>query len=154
MLRTALNDALKDAMRARDQRRVSTLRMVLAKLKDSDIAARPGGNADGIGEDEIKRMLQGTIKQRRDSIALYEQGGRPELARQEQEEIAVIEGFLPQQLGDDQVRQAVRAIITETGAQGPRDMGKVMTELRSRYSGQMDFGKASGLVKEMLSKPG
>ena len=154
MLRNQLNDALKDAMRARDQRRVSTLRMVLAKLKDSDIAARGSGNTEGIGEDEIKRMLQGMIKQRRDSIALYEQGGRPELAQQEQEEIAVIEGFLPQQLGDDQVRQAVQAIIGETGAQGPKDMGKVMTELRSRYSGQMDFGKASGLVKEMLTKAG
>ena len=154
MLRNQLNDALKDAMRARDQRRVSTLRMALAKLKDSDIAARGAGNAEGIGEDEIKRMLQGMIKQRRDSIALYEQGGRQELAQQEQEEIAIIEGFLPQQLGDDQMRQAVQAIIAETGAQGPKDMGKVMTELRSRYSGQMDFGKASGLVKELLAKPG
>lgn len=154
MLRNQLSDALKDAMRARDQRKVSTVRMVLAKLKDSDIAARGGGNAEGIGEDEIRRMLQSMIKQRRDSIALYEQGGRPELAQQEQEEIAVIESFLPQQMGDDDVREALVAVIAETGAQGPKDMGKVMTELRARYSGQMDFGKASGLVKELLAKAG
>ena len=154
MLRNQLNDALKDAMRARDQRKVSTLRMALAKLKDSDIAARGGGNADGIGEDEIKRMLQGMIKQRRDSIALYEQGGRPELAQQEQDEIAVIESFLPQQLDEEQAHQAIETVIGDTGAQGPKDMGKVMTELRSRYSGQMDFGRASAIVKERLAKAG
>ncbi|HEV7371034.1 GatB/YqeY domain-containing protein [Arenibaculum sp.] len=150
MLRTRLNEALKEAMRAKNQRAVSTLRLILAALKDRDIAARGRGVTDGITEDEILAMLQTMIKQRREAIALYEQGGRLELAEQEREEIAVIEGFLPRQLDDDQVRDAVDGVIRELGASGLKDMGRTMAELRARYAGQMDFAKASGVVRAAL----
>lgn len=150
MLRTQLSDALKEAMKSRNERGVSTVRMILSTLKDRDIAARSKGNYDGVAEDEIRSMMQGMIKQRRESIALYEQGGRPELVKQEQEEIAVIEGFLPKQLGDAEIEQAVRGLIAETGAQSVKDMGKVMGVLKQRYSGQMDMTKASAAVKKLL----
>jgi uncharacterized protein YqeY len=151
MLRTELSDALKEAMKAKKERGVSTLRMVLAGLKDRDIAARSKGNNDGISDDEIRTMMQGMIKQRRESIALYEQGGRQELAKQEAEEIAVIEGFLPKQMSDADVEAAARAVIAETGAQGIKDMGKAMAAMKQRYAGQMDFAKAGAVVKKLLS---
>lgn len=151
MLRTQLSDALKESMKTKNERGVSTLRLILAALKDRDIAARSKGNYDGISEDEIRSMLQGMIKQRRESIALYEQGGRCELAQQETEEIAIIESFLPKQLGDAEVAQAVKAVIAETGAQGIKDMGKVMAVMKQRYAGQMDFAKASAAVKQLLT---
>ncbi|WP_207481342.1 GatB/YqeY domain-containing protein [Arenibaculum pallidiluteum] len=150
MLRTRLNEALKEAMRAKNQRAISTVRLILAALKDRDIAARTRGVTDGIGEDEILQMLQTMIKQRREAIALYEQGGRLELAEQEREEIVVIEGFMPRQLSEAEARAAIAAAIQETGAAGIKDMGKVMAELRARYAGQMDFGKASGWAREAL----
>jgi uncharacterized protein YqeY len=150
MLRTELSDALKEAMKAKKERGVSTLRMVLAGLKDRDIAARSKGNNDGISDDEIRTMMQGMIKQRRESIALYEQGGRQELARQEAEEIAVIEGFLPKQMSDADVEAAARAVIAETGAQGIKDMGRAMAAMKQRYAGQMDFAKAGAVVKKLL----
>jgi uncharacterized protein YqeY len=150
MLRTRLTEALREAMRAKNQRAVSTLRLILAALKDRDIAARGHGVTDGVPDAEILSMLQTMIKQRREAIALYEQGGRLELAEQEQEEIAVIEQFLPRQLDDDEVRDAVVAVIRETGASGLKDMGRVMAELRARYSGRMDFAKASGVVRAAL----
>lgn len=150
MLRTQLSDALKESMKAKKERGVSTLRMVLAGLKDRDIAARSKGNHDGISDDEIRSMLQGMIKQRRESIALYEQGGRQELAQQEAEEIAVIEGFLPKQMGDAEVEAAAQALIAEIGAQGIKDMGRAMAAIKQRYAGQMDFAKASGVVKRLL----
>jgi uncharacterized protein YqeY len=150
MLRTRLSDALKEAMKSRNERGVSTVRMILSALKDRDIAARSKGNYDGIPEDEIRSMLQGMIKQRRESITLYEQGGRAELVKQEQEEIAVIEGFLPKQLGDAEIEQAVNAVIAETGAQSIKDLGKVMAAVKQRYSGQMDMTKASAAVKKLL----
>lgn len=150
MLRTRLTEALKEAMRARNQRAVSTLRLILAALKDRDIAARAHGVTDGIPDTEILAMLQTMIKQRREAITLYEQGGRLELAEQEREEIAVIEQFLPRQLDDDEVKDAVGAVIREVGASGLKDMGRVMAELRARYSGQMDFAKASGVVRAAL----
>jgi uncharacterized protein len=150
MFRTRLNEALKEAMRAKNQRALSTVRLILAALKDRDIAARGRGVTDGIQEDEILSMLQTMIKQRRDAIALYEQGGRLELAEQEREEIAIIEGFLPKQLNEGEVREAVNAVIADIGASGIKDMGRTMAELRSRYAGRMDFGKASALVKEAL----
>jgi uncharacterized protein YqeY len=150
MLRTQLSDALKEAMKARNERGVSTVRMVLSTLKDRDIAARSKGNYDGIAEDEIRSMLQGMIKQRRESIVLYEQGGRAELVKQEQEEIAVIEGFLPKQLGDAEIEQAAKALIAETGAASVKDMGKVMGAMKQRYAGQMDMTKASAAVKKLL----
>lgn len=150
MLRTQINDALKDAMRAKEARTVGALRLILAKLKDQDIAARPRGVTDGIPDEEILQMLQSMIKQRRESIALYEQGGRQELADQERDEIAVIERFLPRQMDEADTKAAITAAIAATGAAGVKDMGKVMAELRARHAGQMDFGKASALVKGML----
>ena len=151
MLRTRLNEALKQAMLAKNQRAVSTVRLILAALKDRDIAARSRGVTDGIDDAEIMSMLQTMIKQRRESIGLYEQGGRLELAEQEREEIAVIEGFLPKQMSEDEVRAAVQAIVSETGASSIKDMGKVMAELKARYAGQMDFAKAGPVVKQQLS---
>ncbi len=150
MLRGQISDALKDAMRAKEARTVGALRLILAKLKDQDIAARPRGVTDGIPDEEILQMLQSMIKQRRESIALYEQGGRQELADQERDEIAVIERFLPRQMDEADTKVAIAAAIAATGAAGVQDMGKVMAELRARHAGQMDFGKASALVKGML----
>ncbi|CAO3418663.1 GatB/YqeY domain-containing protein [Azospirillum doebereinerae] len=151
MLRTRLNEALKESMRAKDARAVSTIRMVLAGLKDRDIAARTRGVTDGIDEPEILSMMQGLIKQRNESATMYDQGGRPELAQQEREEIAVIEGFLPKQMSEDEVKAALDAIVAELGASSIKDMGRVMAELKARHAGQMDFAKAGGLVKQTLS---
>jgi hypothetical protein len=150
MLREAFSDRLKQAMKAREARTVSTVRLILAALKDRDIAARGEGNPAGIGEAEIARMLQGMVKQRRESIAFYEQGNRPELARQESEEIAIIESFLPTQMSDDKIAAAGLSAIAETGAAGIRDMGKVMALLRERHAGAMDFGRAAPVVKRLL----
>jgi uncharacterized protein len=150
MLRARLSEALKVAMKAHEARAVSTLRMVLSTLKNRDIAARDKGNTSGIDDAEIASMLQGMIKQRRESIALYEQGNRPELARQEAEEIAVIEGFLPKQLSDSELDEAVKAAIAASGAAGPKDMGRVMASLREKHAGQMDFAKASAAAKKLL----
>lgn len=151
MLRTRLNEALKDSMRAKDARAVSTLRMVLAGLKDRDIAARPRGVTDGVDEGEIMSMLQTLIKQRNESATMYDQGGRPELAQQEREEIAVIERFLPKQMSEEEVQAAIAAIVAELGASSIKDMGKVMAELKTRHAGEMDFAKAGPLVKQRLS---
>lgn len=151
MLRDRFNEVMKDALRAKDQRTLSTVRMIIAKLKDKDIEARGKGVTTGIEEGEILGMLQGMVKQRQESITLYEQGGRQELADQERAEIAVIESFLPKQMSESEALDAIRAIIAQTGAASVKDMGKVMAELRARYAGQMDFGKASGLIKQQLS---
>lgn len=151
MLRTRLSEALKDALKSKDTRSTATLRLISAALKDRDIAARSKGNYDGINEDEILQMLQSMIKQRRESITLYEQGGRLELAQQEQEEIVVIERFLPKQMDQGEMTAAIDALVTELGATGVKDMGRVMTALREKYAGQMDFAKASGMVKARLS---
>ena len=150
MLRQAFAERLKEAMRARDTRTVSTVRLILAALKDRDIAARGAGNPAGLADPEILRLLQGMIKQRRESIALYEQGNRPELARQEGEEIAVIESFLPQQMSDAEIEAAAGAAIAESGAAGPKDMGRVMGLLRERHAGVLDMGKAGAAVKRLL----
>ncbi len=151
MLRQRLSDALKDALKSKDQVGVSTIRLILAALKDRDIAARSKGNMDGIGEDEILGLLQGMIKQRQESIGLYEKGGRLELAEQEKNEIVVIERFLPKQMSEAEMAAAVREAIAEAGAQSIKDMGKVMAALKSRHAGQMDFSKASALVKQTLA---
>ncbi|HWK43870.1 MAG TPA: GatB/YqeY domain-containing protein [Stellaceae bacterium] len=151
MLRQTLSEALKTAMKARDQRATSTLRMILAALKDKDIAARGTGNAEGIGEPDILGMLQGMVKQRRDSITLYQQGNRPDLVEQEAAEIVIIEGFLPQQLSGEAMGAAIRHTIGEIGAAGIKDMGRTMAALKERYSGQMDFQKASAEVKQLLT---
>lgn len=151
MLRQRLNDAYKDAMKSRDARGVSTMRMVLAQLNDRDIAARPGGNATGIGEPEIIDMLAKMVKQRQESIVLYKQGNRPELVQQEEEEIAVIERFMPKQLSEAEAAQAIDAAVKETGAASLKEMGKVMALLKERFSGRLDLGKAGALVKQRLS---
>lgn len=150
MLRQQLNDKLKSAMLAKDARVVSTIRLILAALKDRDIAARSRNVMDGIGDDEILSMLQSMIKQRRESISLYEQGGRLELAQQEQDEITIIETFLPAQMSEAEATEAVRTVIAEIGATGIKDMGKVMAALKERFAGRMDFTKASALTKKEL----
>jgi uncharacterized protein len=150
MLRQQLNDALKAAMLGKDARTVSTVRLILAALKDRDIAARPKGLADGIGDDEIRQLLQSMIKQRRESITLYEQGNRPELAKQEADEITVIERFLPKQMDEAAITEAVKAAIASCGATGIKDMGKVMAALKGSHAGTMDFSKAGAVVKKEL----
>ena len=149
MLRDEINNALKDAMKARDERRVSTLRLVNSALKNADIEAR-GQNKGPLGDDELLALLAKMIKQRQESITLYEQGGRNELAQQERDEITIISAYLPQQLSDDEMRAAIAQAISETGAASMKDMGKVIGALKGRYTGRMDFGKASPLVKQML----
>jgi uncharacterized protein YqeY len=151
MLRARLNDELKAAMKTKDQRAVSTVRLILAALKDRDIAARTKGNTEGIGEDEIFELLQKMVRQRRESIELYEQGKRLDLAQQEREEIAIIERFLPRQMSDADMAEAVSAVIAELGVDSIKDMGRVMAALKQRHSSQMDFSKASALVKQRLS---
>ncbi len=151
MFRTELSDALKDAMRAKEVCAVSTLRLILAALKDRDIAARGKGKSEGIGDDDILDLLQKMVRQRRDSIELFEQGDRQDLADKEAEEIEVIQRFLPKQLDPDQVRGAVQEVIEELEAATIKDMGRVMAALKERYAGRMEFSKASALVKERLA---
>ena len=150
MLRQAFRDRLKDAMKARDPRAVSTVRLILAGLKERDVAARGEGNPDGLSEAEIQRMLQTMIKQRRELIALYRQGNRPDLAQQESEEIAVIESFLPRQLDESEIEAAAKAAIEETGAATVKHLGKVMAVLRERHAGVIDLGLAGAIVRRLL----
>ncbi len=150
-LRTRFTEEMKKAMIAKEQRRLSTIRLILSALKDRDIAARPSGVTDGIPEDQILSMLSGMVKQRRESIEQYEKGNRPDLVQQEAEEIAVIESFMPKQMSEDEVKAVVEKIIAETGATSVKDLGKVMAELKSKYAGQMDFSKASALAKGKLA---
>jgi len=151
MFRTELSDALKDAMRAKEACAVSTLRLILAALKDRDIAARGKGNSEGISDENILDLLQKMVRQRRDSIELFEKGDRQDLADKEAEEIEVIQHFLPKQMDPDQVRGVVQEVIEELGAATIKDMGRVMAALKERYAGRMEFGKASALVKERLA---
>ena len=150
MLRDTINDALKEAMKARSERKVSTLRLVNAALKNADIEAR-GQGKPALSDDDVLGVLQKMIKQRQESAELYDKGGRAELAAAEREEIAIIAAYLPQQLTEDEARAAIAGIIQETGAASVKDMGKVMAALKERYAGKMDFGKASGLVKGLLA---
>jgi uncharacterized protein YqeY len=150
MLREAFTERLKAAMRARDTRTLSAVRLILTGLKERDVAARGSGNQQGIADAEILRLLQGMIKQRRESIALYQQGKRPELARREEEEIAVIESFLPRQMSEEETAAAARAAIAETGAAGPKDMGRVMAVLRERHAGVIDLARAGAIVRQLL----
>jgi uncharacterized protein YqeY len=150
-LRNRFNEELKQAMIGKNQRAVATIRLILAALKERDIAARPSGITDGIGDDQILSMLQGMIKQRRESIEMYQKGNRPDLVVQEQEEIVVIETFLPKQLGEAEVRAIVEKAIADTGASSVKDLGKLMGELKAKYAGQMDFSKASAYAKEKLA---
>ncbi|MBM3541390.1 MAG: GatB/YqeY domain-containing protein [Alphaproteobacteria bacterium] len=151
MLRNRFSERLKDALRSKDQRTISTVRLILAALKDRDIAARGRGKTDGIGEDEILQMLQTMVKQRRDAIEMYKMGQRDDLVRQEEEEIVIIESFLPKQLGEAEMDAAVAAVVAELGATGIKDMGRVMGALKERFAGQMDFAKASAVAKRRLA---
>ena len=150
MLRDNINNALKDAMKARDERRVSTLRLMNAAIKNADIENR-GSAKQPLNEAELMSLFQKMIKQRQESVELYEKGGRAELAKQEREEIEIIGGYLPKQMSDVEAGAAISAIIQEINAQTMKDMGRVMAALRERFAGSMDFGKASAKIKEMLS---
>ncbi len=149
MLRENFTSELKLAMKAGDRRRVDTIRMITAALKDRDIEARTTGK--DIGEEEILALLQKLVKSRQESMEIYEKNARPELAAQEREEIAVIATFLPQPMSDEEVAAAIKAAIAETGAASIKDMGKVIAVLKAQHAGKMDFGKASGLVKAALA---
>jgi len=150
MIRAQLDEALKTALRARDECALTTVRLVLAALKARDIAERSKGNQAGIADDQILTLLQSMIKQRRESIELYKRGRRDDLAKQEAEEITVIERFLPPQMDDEEMRQAVSATIEELEGKSLKDMGRVMATLKSRHAGQMDFAAAGALVKARL----
>lgn len=150
MLRARLGEALKSALLAREERAVRTVRLVLAALKDRDIAERSSGNHSGLKDEQILSLLQSMIKQRRESIQLYEQGERADLARQETEEIAIIERFLPPQMGGEEMGKVVSAIVEEFDARTLKDMGRVMGALKTRHAGRMDFSAASALVKGRL----
>ena len=148
-LRDQFTEQLKVSMKAGDAPRTSTLRMILARLKDVDIAARPKG-IDKVPEDDVVAMLRGMVKSRRESVEMYKQGNRPELAAKEEAEIAVIEGFLPQQMDEAETIAAIDAIKAEVGATSVKDMGRVMALLKERHGPQLDMSKASGLVKGRL----
>lgn len=150
-LRERVNTALKQAMKNKDQARLSTLRLINAAIKDKDIAARGEGKEDGVPDSEVLAILGKMAKQRQESARAYEEGGRLDLAEREMSEIGVIEEFLPRQLEDDEVGAAIDAAIAETGADSIRDMGKVMGVLKSKYTGQMDFGSVGPMVKDRLS---
>jgi uncharacterized protein YqeY len=153
-LRSQITDAMKDAMRAKEEATLGAVRLIMADLKKRDIDARPRGLTDGIPDEEILGMMQGMIKQRRESIALYKKGNRPDLVKQESDEIAVIERFLPKQMGEADVKAAIEKAITAVGAASIKDMGKVMAEMKKTYAGQMDFASASNSVKTILSARG
>jgi uncharacterized protein len=150
MLRDDINNALKEAMKAREERRVSCLRMVNAAIKDRDIEARGLGKGP-LSDEELLGLFQKMIKQRQDSVEAYQKGGRADLVAQEQEEIAIISSYLPKQMSEDDMKAAIAAAIKDTGAASMKDMGKVIGALRGKYAGQMDFAKASALVKGMLA---
>tara|TARA_R110002020_G_scaffold35195_16_gene106359 strand:+ start:6837 stop:7289 length:453 start_codon:yes stop_codon:yes gene_type:complete len=149
MMRERFTEALKDAIRAKDPRRVSTLRLIQAAIKDRDIANR-GAGRDPVSDEDILQILTKMIKQREESAAIYEENVRLELAQQERDEIAIIRQFLPEQMPEEKVREACASVVSETGASGLRDMGKCMNVLKERYPGKMDFSKASGVVKGLL----
>ena len=149
-LRESFTELMKAAMKAGDKRRTGTLRMITAALKDRDIEAR-GQGKEPLSDDDILGLLQKMVKQRQESLAIYEQAGRTELATQEREEIEIIMGFMPKQMDEAEMTAAIKTIIAETGAASVKDMGKVMAVMKERYAGQMDFAKASGAVKGVLS---
>jgi uncharacterized protein len=149
-LRDQLNTAVKEAMKARDQKRLGTLRLIQANIKDKDIAHRTEDSREGISDDDILALFGKLIKSREDSIALYEKGGRPELAEAEKAEIAILREFMPRQLDDTETKAAIAAVVAQTGATSLKDMGKVMAALKECYTGTMDFGKAGALVKAQL----
>ncbi len=151
MLREQIDEALKSAMKAKDQKvRVATLRLITAAIKDRDIAARAEDRCCGVTDDEILRILSKMVKQREDSATAYEKGSRLDLAEQERAEIEIIKEFLPRQLSDEEISTVVSGVITELGASGLKDMGKCMGALKERYAGAMDFGRAGAVMKKAL----
>jgi uncharacterized protein YqeY len=151
MLRERFTTEMKEAMKAGEKGKLGAIRLIQAALKDKDIEAR-GNGKEPLSDEEILALLQKMVKQRQESIAMYEQGGRQELAQQEKDEVAVISSYLPQQMDEAETKAAIEAAIAETGAASMKDMGKVVGVLRAKYAGRMDFAKASGLVKDMLPK--
>lgn len=149
MLREDLQNSLKEAMKAKDMTTVSAVRLIIAGLKEKDVTAR-GAGKECASDADLLSMMQGMIKQRNESIKIYNEGGRPELAAKEQAEITVIERFLPKQMDEAETKEVIADIIAKTGATGMKDMGKVMAELKTAYAGKIDMGKASGLLKSML----
>lgn len=148
--RTEITNAMKEAMKAKDELTLSTTRLILAKMKELDIEDRVKGNQDGIGDAQILSMMQGMIKQRTESAKVYREGNRPELAEKEENEIKAIEKFLPSQLSDAEIEKVVADIIAKVGATSVKDMGKVMGELKANYAGQLDMGKAGAVIKSKL----
>src|SRR5215471_508905 len=146
MLRDDINNAVKEAMKAKDERKLSTLRMVNSTIKNADIEARGQGKPP-LSDEALLSVLQKLIKQRHESVELYDKGGRAELAQQEREEIAIIQAYLPKQMSEDEVKAAISEAIKDTGAAGMKDMGKVIAALKGKFAGKMDFAKASALVK-------
>jgi hypothetical protein len=152
-MRDRLSQAMKDAMKSGDKRRLGTIRLILAAIKDRDLGIGAGGAVpagDKISDGEILALLQKMIKQRRDSIATYQQGGRQDLADQEAAEIVIIEEFLPKQMDEAEMTDAITKVVAELGAHGFKDMGRVMGAVKERFTGRMDMGKASGIVKGLL----
>lgn len=148
-MREQISQALKDALKSHDKRRVSTLRLIGAAIQDRDIANR-GASKDPVSDEDILQILAKMVKQREESAKAFEEGSRLDLAEQERAEIAVIQDFLPKQLGEEELRAAVAGVVSEIGADGLRDMGRCMSTLKERYPGRMDFAKASGIVKGLL----
>lgn len=148
-MRERITEGLKEAIKAQDKRRMATLRLVSAAIKDRDVEAR-GNGKERVSDDELLQILAKMVKQRDESIRIYEEAGRLELAEQERTEMAIIKEFLPQQMSEDEVLEACKTAVAEAGASGLRDMGKVMAVLKQRFPGQMDFGKASAVVKKLL----
>jgi uncharacterized protein len=151
MLRDDINNALKDAMKARDERRVSTLRLVNATIKNADIDVSRQGKGE-LTDDELLPLMQKMIKQRQESAEIYDQAGRPELAAKEKEEIAIIEAYLPKQMSEDEIGSLVATLVKETGATAMKDMGRIMAAIRERYAGKLDIAKASAAVKKLLGQ--
>lgn len=149
-LRCRINAELKESLKGKDTVTTSTVRLILAALKDRDIAARGQGKDDGLSDDEILSLLQSMVKQRNESIKMYEDAGRTDLATREADEITVISRFLPKQMNEAEIKDALQSAITETGAEGMKDMGKVMGLVKAKYPGTVDMGKASGIVKGLL----
>jgi uncharacterized protein YqeY len=149
--RTEFMDAMKTAMKARDEVTTNTVRMIIAKLKERDIESRGTGGPEKVGDTEIMSMMQGMIKQRQESLTIYRNAGRDELADREAAEIKVIESFLPQQMSDDEIKKIVDGLMTELNATDVRDMGKLMAEMKKRYAGQLDMAKASAMVKQKMA---
>jgi len=148
-MRETIDAALKGALKTQDKRRISTLRLIRAAIQDRDIVHR-GAGKDPVTDDEIMQILSKMVKQREESAKAFEEGNRPELADQERDEITIIRDFMPKQLGEEQVKQACQQVVAEIGAEGLRDMGRTMNALKEKYAGQMDFSKASGIVKGLL----